>query len=163
MTRALGTIDGVKGQALREENPGCEAARNIFNGLIDRRPAAIVRPVDAAMQRWLLRTPESMDCPSLFVCGGHNVAGNGELSMITPPSIVDLPMMRSKCWSEAQTEWPLHCQWCTSTNSAERCRVSFKEAAPSLILDRPSSTLDCNLDRAEPGLGPHQLGESALR
>jgi hypothetical protein len=57
----------VKGQAVREENPGYEAARHVFNGLIDRRPAVIVRPVDAAMQRGLLRTTESMDCPLLFV------------------------------------------------------------------------------------------------
>lgn len=76
MTRALGTIKGLKGQALREENPGYEAACHVFNGMIDRRPAVIVRPVDAADVAISLAYSREHGLPVAIRGGGHNVAGN---------------------------------------------------------------------------------------
>jgi FAD binding domain-containing protein/berberine-like enzyme len=76
MTGVPGTIEGLKGQALREENPGYEAARHVFNGLIDRPPAVIVRPVHAADVAVALAYSREHGLPVAIRGGGHNVAGN---------------------------------------------------------------------------------------
>src|SRR5919197_5176592 len=41
-------IEGVRGAVLRQADPGYDDARAIWNGLIDRRPALIVRCSGAA-------------------------------------------------------------------------------------------------------------------
>jgi FAD/FMN-containing dehydrogenase len=76
MTTAPGMIDGLKGQALRSEDPGYETARRVFNALIDRRPAVIVRPVDAADVAVALAYSREHGLPVAVRGGGHNVAGN---------------------------------------------------------------------------------------
>jgi FAD/FMN-containing dehydrogenase len=42
-----GALAGVRGPVLRPGDLGYERARRVFNGLVDRRPAVIVRPADA--------------------------------------------------------------------------------------------------------------------
>jgi len=67
---------GLKGRLISPEEPDYEAARRVWNGAIDRRPALIVRAAEAAdvvravgfaREKGLLMTVRG---------GGHNVAGN---------------------------------------------------------------------------------------
>ena len=43
--KSLRTLtDQFRGEVLRPEDPGYDAARVVWNGMVDRRPALIVRP-----------------------------------------------------------------------------------------------------------------------
>jgi FAD/FMN-containing dehydrogenase len=85
-------IEGLKGQVLREGDPGYEAARHVFNGMIDRLPAVIVRPVDAADVAMSLAYARDHGLPVAIRGGGHNVAGN---SMIDGGLIIDNSQLRN--------------------------------------------------------------------
>ena len=39
---------GLRGQVVSPGDGGYDAARAVFNGMIDRRPLAVIRPVDAS-------------------------------------------------------------------------------------------------------------------
>ena len=60
----------------RPGDRGYDTARAVFNGMIDRRPLAVIRPVDASevVRRITVRT--STRPPTLGARGGHGVAGN---------------------------------------------------------------------------------------
>jgi FAD/FMN-containing dehydrogenase len=82
---------GLHGPLLRPEDPGYDEARAVRNGLIDRRPALIVRcsgPADVveaitfARERGLLVSVRG---------GGHNVAGN---AVNDGGLVIDLSAMR---------------------------------------------------------------------
>ena len=84
-------IGGVRGVVLTSGDPGYDDARGIWNGLIDRRPALIVRctgaadvvdAVNFARERGLLLSVKG---------GGHNVAGN---AVNDGGLVIDLSQMR---------------------------------------------------------------------
>ena len=84
-------IEGVRGVVLTSGDPGYDDARGIWNGLIDRRPALIVRctgaadvvdAVNFARERGLLLSVKG---------GGHNVAGN---AVNDGGLVIDLSQMR---------------------------------------------------------------------
>ncbi|SEV89016.1 FAD-binding oxidoreductase [Natrinema salifodinae] len=84
--------EGLRGDLLRPEDPNYDEARSIWNGMIDRHPALIVRArgvsdviatVDFAREHEL----------ALAVCGGgHNIAGN---AVCDGGLMLDLSAMRS--------------------------------------------------------------------
>lgn len=84
-------MEDLKGEALREQDPGYEAARRIFNGMIDRRPALIVRPVDAADVATSLAYSTEHGLPVAIRGGGHNVAGN---ALIEGGLVIDNSQLR---------------------------------------------------------------------
>jgi FAD/FMN-containing dehydrogenase len=55
---------------------GYDAARGVFNGMIDRRPLAVIRPVDASDVVRCIRFAGRSDLPLSVRGGGHSVAGN---------------------------------------------------------------------------------------
>jgi FAD/FMN-containing dehydrogenase len=66
----------LRGEILTSDSPGYEVARRIWNGMIDRRPALIVRAAGTAD---IIRTVEFARSKELLMSvrgGGHNVAGN---------------------------------------------------------------------------------------
>jgi len=86
-----GFVERVRGAVLRPGDRGYDDARVIWNGLIDRRPAAIVQPtgaadvvdaVDFAREHGVLLSVKG---------GGHNVAGN---AVNDDGLVVDLSRMR---------------------------------------------------------------------
>ncbi len=89
-------IDGlrasIRGEVLDSGAPGYDAARAIWNAMIDRRPALIVAPRGAAD---VVRTIDFVRDHQLLLAvrgGGHNIAGNG---VCDGGVVLDLSRMRS--------------------------------------------------------------------
>lgn len=81
----------VRGQILRVGEPGYEDARALFNGMIDRRPAMLVRVSDAADVAEALRFAREHGLEVSVRGGGHGVAGRalgGDL-------VIDLSALRA--------------------------------------------------------------------
>ena len=65
-----------RGQLLFTDTPGYDAARGIWNAMIDRRPALIARCATAADVALAVRLAGSHDLLLSVRGGGHNIAGN---------------------------------------------------------------------------------------
>jgi FAD/FMN-containing dehydrogenase len=63
------------GRLLRPGGPGYEAARSVWNGMIDRYPALIVRCASVEDVAMAIRTARERDLEIGVRCGGHNIAG----------------------------------------------------------------------------------------
>lgn len=64
-----------KGEVIGPDDPGFDAARAVYNGGIDRRPAVIVRPTGAADVMDAVTYARTSGLPLVVRCGGHSVAG----------------------------------------------------------------------------------------
>jgi len=73
----LGLADGFKGELIRPGDANFDVARSVYNGLIDRRPALIVRPRGAADVIDAVNYAREQGLALAVRCGGHSVAGNG--------------------------------------------------------------------------------------
>ncbi|MDX6407854.1 MAG: hypothetical protein QOE13_925 [Gaiellaceae bacterium] len=80
-----------RGPVIAEGDRGFDAARATFNGMIERRPELIVRPIDVADVVTALRFAREADLPVAVRGGGHGVAGHcvGDGSLV-----LDLRLMR---------------------------------------------------------------------
>jgi FAD/FMN-containing dehydrogenase len=67
----------LRGTALVPLDDAYDGARRVWNGMIDRRPAAIVRATGVADVLAALRFGRDHDLRIAVRGGGHNVAGNG--------------------------------------------------------------------------------------
>ena len=78
----VGTTDlealrgALRGQVVAPGDAAYEEARTIWNAMIDRKPAAVVRPGDAADVARAIEFARERDLPLAVRGGGHNVAGN---------------------------------------------------------------------------------------
>src|SRR5437867_9801714 len=66
----------VSGQVLLPSEPGYDEARTVWNAMIDRRPAVIVRCVNAQDVIHAVRTAREQNVVLAVRGGGHNIAGN---------------------------------------------------------------------------------------
>ncbi|NKX49726.1 FAD-binding oxidoreductase [Arthrobacter deserti] len=67
----------VTGSVLLPEDDGYDEARRVWNGMIDRRPAAVVRAASVGDVAPVVRFAREHGLPIAVRGGGHNVAGNG--------------------------------------------------------------------------------------
>ena len=77
----------LTGEVITPEHPEYDAARRVWNGMIDKRPAAIARcahPDDVAET---VRAACEIDLPIAVRGGGHNVAGT---AVVDGGIVVDL-------------------------------------------------------------------------
>jgi FAD/FMN-containing dehydrogenase len=81
----------LRGAILQLGDEGYEGARRIWNGMIDRRPAAIARCTGSADVMAAVRFAREQRLPIAVRCGGHNVAGN---SICDGGLVIDLAPMR---------------------------------------------------------------------
>ena len=65
----------LRGELLRAGDDGYDAARRVFNAMIDRRPALIARPADAEDVRRAVLFARQHGLPLSVKGGGHNVGG----------------------------------------------------------------------------------------
>ena len=66
---------GFKGRVLRAGDDGYDEARQVFNGMIDRRPERIMRCTDAADVVEAVRSARETGLPVSVYGGGHGVTG----------------------------------------------------------------------------------------
>ncbi len=81
----------LHGTLERPGDPGYDAARRIFNAMIDRHPAAIARCVDTADVVASIQFARQHDVPISVRGGGHGVAGD---SLIDDGLVIDLSSMK---------------------------------------------------------------------
>ncbi len=67
----------LDGAVIAPSDPGYDAARRVFAGHIDRRPAAVVRPSDAAGVQRVVAAARESGLPLAVRGGGHSAAGHG--------------------------------------------------------------------------------------
>ncbi len=82
----------LRGTVLQPGDEAYDGARRIWNGMIDRRPAAIARCTGSADVMAAIRFAREERLPIAVRCGGHNVAGN---SVCDDGLVIDLISMRS--------------------------------------------------------------------
>jgi len=89
---ALVGLDRISGTVIHPDHDGYDAARQTFNGTIDRRPAVIVgcRTTDDVVAA--VRAARAAGLPIAVRGGGHGVAGH---AMADGALVVDLREMRS--------------------------------------------------------------------
>ncbi len=79
------------GDLIRPDSDGYEAARKVWNGMIDRRPAYIARCKSVADVQAAVRFARENDLPLAVRGGGHNAAG---LAVCDAGLVIDLGGMR---------------------------------------------------------------------
>src|SRR5215213_4504474 len=67
----------VRGTVITPDDPGYDAARVVYNAMIDKRPALIVQCVDVADVMQGVSFAAANDLPICVRGGGHNAAGLG--------------------------------------------------------------------------------------
>jgi FAD/FMN-containing dehydrogenase len=101
MTMTTGTLrpehieqlrKGLRGTVLQPADEGYEEARRIWNGMIDRRPAAIARCAGSSDVIAAVRFARERGLPIAVRCGGHNVSGH---SVCDAGLVIDLASMRA--------------------------------------------------------------------
>ena len=70
-------LPGFRGAVIFPEDDAYEDARKVWNGSIDRHPAAVLRCLGVADVRAGIRAARELDVPLAVRGGGHNVAGFG--------------------------------------------------------------------------------------
>jgi FAD/FMN-containing dehydrogenase len=109
-TTTLELPPDFRGEAIRPGDPGYDAGRAVINGMIDRRPALIVRPAGAADVIDAVNLAREAGLPIGARCGGHSVAGNGVTSggiQLDLSSLkgVRVDPQRRRAWASAGTLW----------------------------------------------------------
>jgi FAD binding domain/Berberine and berberine like len=82
--------DGLRGELLRNGEPGYDEARRVWNGMIDRHPALIARCVGAADVAAAVRFARTHDLAFSIKGGGHGIAGKAvcEGGLLIDPSLM---------------------------------------------------------------------------
>jgi FAD/FMN-containing dehydrogenase len=82
----------IRGEVILAGEANYESARKIWNGMIDKHPAVIVRCAGNADVIRCVRFAREHHLPVAVRGGGHNVSGN---AVIEAGMVIDLSMMRS--------------------------------------------------------------------
>jgi FAD/FMN-containing dehydrogenase len=82
----------LRGPVIRPADAAYDETRRTFNAMLDRRPAVIAQPLDAADVSTAVRWAAEADLPISIRCGGHSVAGHG---VGTDSLMLDLAKLRT--------------------------------------------------------------------
>lgn len=84
--------DTFSGEVIVPGDPGYDDARKVWNGMVDRRPALVVRPIGTAEVVTALRVGREQGLPIAIRGGGHSIPG---LSTCDDGIVIDLSAMRA--------------------------------------------------------------------
>lgn len=84
-------IDRFKGEVVRPGDRGYDAARVVWNGMIDRRPALVVRPIAPDDVAVAIRFAREQELVVAVRGGGHSIPG---LSTCDDGIVIDLSRLR---------------------------------------------------------------------
>lgn len=76
MSAMQGLKQAIRGQVLQQADAGYDEARRVWNAMIDRRPAVIVRCAGVADVRCAVNFAREQACTVAVRGGGHNIAGS---------------------------------------------------------------------------------------
>ena len=82
---------GLRGELVTSEASNYDEVRAIFNAMIDKKPAALARCVDAADVQTCVNYARENDIPLAIRGGGHNAGG---LGLVDDGLVIDLSPMR---------------------------------------------------------------------
>src|SRR5918999_872441 len=85
------SLDAFAGQVIRPGDSEYDAARVVWNGMVERRPALIVRPTGPDDVVTALRHAREQDFVVAVRCGGHSIPGH---STCDDGIVIDLSHMR---------------------------------------------------------------------
>jgi FAD/FMN-containing dehydrogenase len=116
------TTANIQGQLLTPGDAGYDAARTVWNAMIDRRPRMIVRAASVADVVTAVRLARDLDLEIGVRCGGHNVAGfavpdDGLMIDLTPMGgvrvdpVAGAPTCRAARCSARSTARPSRTAW----------------------------------------------------
>jgi FAD binding domain/Berberine and berberine like len=116
----------LRGDLILPADPGYEEARAVYNGMIDKHPAAIVRCRDAADVIACVRFGRAQGVDLTVRGGGHSAAG---LSVADDALAIDLSLMRSTTVSpdDHTVRVDAGCVWA----DVDHATVAFGMATPS--------------------------------
>jgi FAD/FMN-containing dehydrogenase len=83
--------EGFSGEIVLPGDPGYDSARAVWNGMIDRRPALVVRPTTSAEVLEAVRFAREQDLLIAVKSGGHSIPG---FSTCDDGIVIDLSAMR---------------------------------------------------------------------
>ena len=89
---ASALAERLAGEVIAPDRAEYEAARRVWNGMIDKRPALIARCADANDVATAIRFATDHDLPLAVRGGGHNVAGT---SLVDDGLVIDLSALRA--------------------------------------------------------------------
>ncbi len=120
---------GLRGDLIRPGDPEYDDARAVYNGMIDRRPAAVVRCRDAADVVACVGFAAEHGIEAAIRGGGHNAAGLGTWD---DALVIDLSQMRSVTVDPAAQTVRVDggCTW----GDVDHATVPFGMATPSGFL-----------------------------
>ena len=84
--------EGIRGSVTTADDPGYDEARQVRNGMIDKRPALVVQPVNAGDVMTAVRFAADNGLTVAVRGGGHSVPGFGTADDAV---VIDLAAMRS--------------------------------------------------------------------
>jgi FAD/FMN-containing dehydrogenase len=115
----------LRGELIGPGDAGYDAARKVYNAMIDRKPRLIVRCADVADVIAALKFSREHKLPISVRGGGHNAAGSG---VCDDGLVIDLsPIKYVRCRSEKH---------CLEGWSAGRCdhATHFRSCVPAGII-----------------------------
>ncbi|WP_336713417.1 FAD-binding oxidoreductase [Arthrobacter sp. USHLN218] len=116
----------LRGYTIKPADPAYDEARAVYNGMIDRRPAVIVRCCDAADVVACVRFARQHSLEVAVRGGGHSASG---LGVWDGALVIDLSLMRSTTVDPANHEVRVDggCLW----RDVDHATVPFGMATPS--------------------------------
>lgn len=81
----------LRGQVIEPKDANYEAARSLYNGMIDKRPLLIAQCANAADVMTAVNFGRENSLPITIRCGGHNGPG---LGIVNDGLVIDLSMMK---------------------------------------------------------------------